>query len=499
MSYYFTTQFLTLLKSGWAGGNVQMYLFPQAPSLVYGEGEGAVATTTAYAGINKIPTLVQSIGWGSAYVAGPMLPVTVTANINGTTRNVVQIDPSSRFQLPGGTATTPVMAIGFAIDNGAPVTGDDLMFVTTSVSTPPLLLHALDGIAPAVDATLANKRVLFYWDTVPPGSDAAVLPNAVEGTLLIERATPPFEAARTQHIWVYPQRLNLIANPSFELATNFWRTSATGSVARLPDAPPGGGSSCGRVTGTAVPVVLESDVFPLRYGRRRESGLTIQLQARGAGILKVGLISWESDYRVSVADWGNEPNGASRPDDTTKSWLLGGGGFTQIRTIRYFGEAVAGMLRLEYRPYDASVTTGIFDVDQVCVEPGVLPTNGNDWPYFDGATTYGAREDFSWYGGESFHHASYSCWYNLRNSTFGRLFAWKVDASTPLTDDEAALQGLAYQWVPAGTPVHGHLDVLYPDDPMWNEPRALVPYTGPILPYRTEAAPSLQNVTSPWP
>lgn len=492
MSYYFTSQFLTLLKSGWSGGNVQMYLFPQSPSLLTGEGD-VVPTTTAYAGINKITTLVQSLGWGSTYVAGPVLPVTVTTNINGTTRNVAEIALSSRFQMAVGTATTPVMAIGFAIDNSTTVSLDDLMFVTDTLSTPPLMMHALDGIAPARDATLADKRVLFYWDTVPPGSDAAVLPHAVEGKLLMEKTTPPFETARTQHIWVYPQRLNLIPNPSFELATNYWRSN--GSIARFQDSPPGGGSFCGRVTGTR-PLILESDIFPLRYGRRREEGLTMQLQARGAGILKIGLIAWEADYRISGADWGKE---TLRPKEKTVSWLLGGSGFTHIRTLRYFGEAVAGMLRLEFKPYDNSITTGVLDVDQVCVEPGIMPGNFNDWPYFDGATTYGARQDFSWYGGTSFQHASYSCWYNMRNSTFGRLFAWKVDASTPLTDDEASLQGLAYQWVPAGTPVHGHLDVLYPDDPMWNEPRALVPYTGPILAYRTEAAPSLQNVISPWP
>jgi hypothetical protein len=128
-----------------------------------------------------------------------------------------------------------------------------------------------------------------------------------------------------------------------------------------------------------------------------------------------------------------------------------------------------------------------------------MPANNNDWPYFDGDSEYGAREDFSWYGGTANRHVSYSCWYNLRVSTFGRLFAQRVD-QTPatLTDDEAEQQGLAYQWVPAGTPVIGHLNVLYPNDPMWNESRPLVPYAGPILAYRTDAAPSLQNIVSPW-
>jgi hypothetical protein len=487
VSYYFTSTFLSTLKAGWAGASVQLYLFPKAPALAYGEGD-PLPTTTAYAGINKVDTLKNSLGWGSTYIAGPSLPVTITKS---GTRNVAEIALSSRFTIPVGTATTPVAAVGFALDKGTSAL-DDLMFVTDTSFLQNPLMHASDGVVPAVDANLSGKRVLFYWDDVATGADATVMPNAVEGTLLMERATIPFETARTQHVWIYPQRLNLIANPSFELTTNFWRTS--GSVALVQDAPPGAGSFCGRVTGN-LPLVLESDIFPLIYQRRREQGMTLQLQVRGAGILKIGLVTWEADYRSTVVDWGRE---AVRDGETTPSWLIGSG-FTHVRTMREPGDAVSGMLRLEYKPFDSSVSTGTFDIDQVCVEPGTMPANGNDWPYFDGDTTYGARDDFSWYGGTANRHASYSCWYNLRNSTFGRLFAWKVDSSTPLTDDEAAQQGLAYQWVPAGINVHGHLDVLYPEDPMWNEPRALVPYAGPVLPYLTAAAPSTQNIVSPWP
>jgi len=487
VSHYFTSAFLSTLKAGWAGGSVQMYLFPKAPALVYGEGDGA-ATTTAYAGINKVPTLVNSLGWGSTYVAGPALTVTVSTV---GSRHVAEIALSSRFVIPPGTVTTPVQAIGFALDVGAPAS-DNLMFVTDAGFLDPPLLHASDGVVPAVDTTLSSKRVLFYWDDVSAGADAATMPNASTGTLLVERAAVPFETARTQHVWIYPQRLNLVPNPSFEQTTNFWRSN--GSIARVAEAPPGAGTNCGRVTGTALPLVLESDIFPLLYGRRRESGLTIQMQVRGAGTLKVGLITWDADYRVTMANWGYEP---LSDGEWTPSWPLGSG-FTHVRTIRDIGEAVSGMLRLEFMPYDTSIGSGVFDVDQVCAEPGNLPDNGNDWPYFDGDTKYGAHEDFSWYGGTANAHASYSCWYNLRNSTFGRLFAWKVDASTPLTDAEAAKQGLAYQWVPAGIQVHGHLDVLYPGDPMWNEPRPLVPYAGPVLPYLTPAAPSEQNIVSPW-
>jgi hypothetical protein len=498
VSYYFTTQFLNLLKTGWTTPlQVRMYLFPQAPSLIApGEGDN-IGTTTAYAGINKVDTLKNTLGWGSYYASGPTRAVT-----KGTvgTRQYASIADDVQFDLAAGTATTPVQAIAFCLDKGS-AANDDIMFVTDTPLPQGVLMHAGDGVVPIKDDNLASKRVLFYWD--PAGPVSTDLPNAYEGKLVLTRSiVPSFETARTQHVWIYPQRLNLIANPSFELNTAFWRTSSpTGSIAQLSDAPAGGGNKSGRVTGTALPVILESDIFPLRHGnRRQEYGVTIQLQARypstaGAGILKVGLVTWDADYAVSRVDWGNEKLNAG---ETTPSHLIGGG-FVHIRTTRDIGEGVSGMLRLEFKPQEEGASTGVFDVDQVCVEPGLMPANGNDWPYFDGDSEYGAREDFSWYGGTVNRNASYSCWYNLRTSTFGRLFAQHVD-QTPatLTDDEAEQQGLAYQWVPAGTPVIGHLNVLYPHDPMWDEPRPMVPYAGPVLAYRTAAAPSLQNIVSPW-
>ena len=194
------------------------------------------------------------------------------------------------------------------------------------------------------------------------------------------------------------------------------------------------------------------------------------MRVRSDKEVKVGLLTWDGDFVGTAADWGN-------PEEV---WLPNGG-WLPIRTCRRIGEVSTGMLRVEGQ--------GTYiDLDTVCVEFGTLPHNFGDWPYFDGDNLYGASHDFSWYERP---HKSYSCWYNDRDAVMGRLFAWNMspEDESPggvITDEEAAKQGLARQWVPVGIPVQRHLDVLFPEDPR----KALPPVNPPVM---TRAA-----VPSPW-
>ena len=97
-----------------------------------------------------------------------------------------------------------------------------------------------------------------------------VLP--IEGSVAVLPAPPSFEASYTQHAWLFPQRVNMIANPSFDTLAggNHWRSSGTftkvlGTEA-MPVAPGGGPENThyGQFTGTA-PVVVESNIFPLGH------------------------------------------------------------------------------------------------------------------------------------------------------------------------------------------------------------------------------------------
>ena len=40
--------------------------------------------------------------------------------------------------------------------------------------------------------------------------------SIIEGPLAISQGAPTFEASHTQHVWLFPQRANMIANPIFE-------------------------------------------------------------------------------------------------------------------------------------------------------------------------------------------------------------------------------------------------------------------------------------------
>ena len=65
--------------------------------------------------------------------------------------------------------------------------------------------------------------------------------------------------------------------------------------------------------------------------------------------------------------------------------------------LRFAGEATTGRVRFE-------CSGGNFEVDNMLCEPDWL----KDWPYFDGDSTYGARDDYSWYGGENRKGQTYS-------------------------------------------------------------------------------------------
>lgn len=215
-------------------------------------------------------------------------------------------------------------------------------------------------------------------------------------------------------------------------------------------------------------LVVESNVFPTF----KEEVWTIQLMAKGSGTLKVGLVHWDDTFIETRVDWG------------TELWTLTPDSFTPIAVIRSAPDAYQGMLRVEMTG-GASLT-----LDTVCVEAGALV----DWPYFDGSSTYGARGDFVWYGGQGRQGASYSLWYNNKNAILGRMFALDYTGAQVITDEVVAEQGFVYQWVPAGTVVTPHPDVLYVNDLQAPVP----PKAAGVLAYRNNVITDVDKVISPW-
>ena len=168
----------------------------------------------------------------------------------------------------------------------------------------------------------------------------------------------------------------MIANPSFEKpGMDYWSTNGSGTRTALDDTPLGSGFWQGEFTRGTAPVIVESNIFPTN----REEFWTIQFLAKGNGNIKVGFVWWDDDFEEVAVDWG----------PVTEQWELNEESFVHVAVHRTPVQTYQGMLRIE-------CTGTALTLDDVLVERGFL----KDWPYFDGDTKYGARDDFSWYGGQ---------------------------------------------------------------------------------------------------
>jgi hypothetical protein len=462
-STFFRTQLAatpTLMDSA----RITMLFFREAPSFSTND--------PRYIGFDEAEDLFNQAGWVPAAgtglpLASPASDLLVSVRSQGINRYVMW----SQYLIPADVVPVEVKAVAFVYKGTIGGVSDPVILISnTPFGDQREVIKANDGITSAPDPTLSgSNRWLFSW-AIPAGGQTTV--QAVEGTLALTKSPPAFETSHTQHVWVYPQRANMIANPSFEApGTNYWACNRT--ITRVADPAPlgdgrqSGGAWAGKFAG-AAPIIIESNVFPTS----REEYWTVQFMAKGTGTVKVGLVWWDDDYAETAVDWGSE------------TWTLNPGAYIQVVICRTLYQTYQAMLRIEVQGTDITL-------DRVLVERGFL----KDWPYFDGGTTYGARDDFSWYGGTNRQGASYSLWYNNKRATYGRLFHRDVADDVLLTDEVEAEQGKVYQWVPAGTIVVPHIDVLYPDDLQ----APVIPKTpGVVLPYRSNIYTDYDKVLNPW-
>jgi len=386
-----------------------------------------------YTALTNLASLSNVLGWSAPLT--PTTAHTVSTSDNGNNRYVIDSNPHVN---QAGWADTRVVAAAVIL-KGGPYGGvtNPIIFVTDSPFQGGTVMRQGDSLVALPAANIGNLAWLFGWQT-PAAGATQVLPT--EGTLSILKAPPSYEYSHQQHCWLFPQRVNLLANPSFEGGTNHWRTNR--ALTRQAGGAPGGGVWEARVTGAAK-LILESNTFPT-YGPIAADNWTVQAMIRGTGKVRIGLVSWESDFATTAVDWG--------PD--TEVWDLPASGWLHVYALRHVREASTGMLRIECDGTDMYL-------DNLLCEPEWLP----GWPYFDGDTKYGALDDFSWYGGANRKGSTYSLWYNHRRAVVGRLFAWNIsDDDFTVTDEEVESQGYVYKWVPAGVRVIPHMDVLSVDD-----------------------------------
>ena len=482
MSSFFTNHIRTQLFTTptlFVGQQIRVVLLREAPAFETGDGQ--------FVTISTVSELLALPGWREVSGSGYPFAGTLTATPYkyGTTKN--NYLTFTRYPFTGLVGEFEVKAVAFCLIGTFGGKVDPIIFVTTTpFDIDPLVVRAADGITANPDIGLIvppapTNRWLLNWADAPTPAAGQPAPTKidtmVEGPLAISRGAPPFEVSHTQHIWLYPQRANMIANPSFEgndasgASRAFW--SSNGTITQVSGAAPGdgGGYFAGRFVFGGT-VIAESNVFPTN----REENWTIQFMAKGTGDLKVGFVWWTDEYLQTAVDWGEE------------TWTLSPDSFMHIVALRNPVQTYQGMVRLE-------CSGGSLTIDKVCCETGLLP----DWRYFDGDSTYGARNDYSWYGAEkdpTRRFGTYSLWYNNKDTIISRLFAMEpTDNETVVTDELMERQGFAYRWVPAGTTLVRHIDVLYPHDTQGPvQPKT----ANVVIPYRASVLDPANGVVTPW-
>lgn len=127
---------------------------------------------------------------------------------------------------------------------GTPVSGpfagvtNPLLFVTTYQvgSTSPVQVGAIFGVYDATSIFVDDAKPYGYLFRYNEGSLSV-------GTVLFQPARPSWEPVHAMHLWIAPERINLVANPSFTNDGAMWRTDATFGTATRSD-----GSTWGRFT-----------------------------------------------------------------------------------------------------------------------------------------------------------------------------------------------------------------------------------------------------------
>jgi hypothetical protein len=480
----FTDFFRTLLYNSLdkvAPLDPQINLFNPAKSLHWVFFRSHAAFTDAndprYTGIKNVSELSGLAGW-SAPLTPNSLTHTVGTTTGGTTTYCLD---NAKYAMGNGWVPSTVTAAALVLEGsytaGATVT-DPIIYLTDTPFQGGVVMGPGDTLWARPVPAIAGNRSLFSWPVWFTGQTQV---QPLEGSVAVSLGPPTFEAAYTHHAWIYPQRINMIANPSFELGLNHWRSNGTITrvlgTTNLPVAPGGTEQNThyGRIVG-AAPLRAESNFFPLSHQSSVGDMWTIQAMVRGTGRLRVGLVGWDPTFVQASADWGD------RGDLYREEWPLSPTSYTHVYALRHASESTTGLVRFE-------CTGGEMHLDNVLCEADWL----KDWRYFDGDSTFGARDDHSWYGGASRQGQTYSCFYNHRRAVVGRLFAWDIEADDfTITDEEVEAQGFVYKWVPAGVRVAAHLDVLWPDDIQEAVPdnagTAVTPYNNGTN----------GGVTSPW-
>jgi len=345
-----------------------------------------------------------------------------------------------------GTDPTQVIvasAVFYLVGTHGGVTSP-VLFASTQGIGPDTVAHYQSVYGQFETGAAAGEQYIIEYDTVTEQFSV--------GYTLLSLSTPIWEGAHAQHIWIQPQRINFVANPSFERSSApvpYWRAgresgagSATLSRAGSTGSPAGVGGTerpyCGKVlsSGGSERLVLESNLFP-----KVNAWYSISFYASGNGSTEE-----TSELYFGIVIRPPDASGATYIRNRA-SEVLGGGtatsGFKKFTALIQIPDDVSDlMLRIEY-------SGSTIWVDDVLVDP-----HEGQYEYFDGNSTLSLPGDFRWMGGSTYVNSHFSMWYNNYENTRARLLG---DYDTL---DDLYKPGLLEEWSPTGSNITAHWDAV---------------------------------------
>lgn len=283
-----------------------------------------------------------------------------------------------------------------------------------------------------VATVMQSPRILWTWSLRGSGPTANV--DITWPGLVRSPGQVDWEPPRTQHVYLYPQRVNYVPNPSFEDVGLFgWR--AHGTLTRVVGGVDNPLNAYGHVVGDrleSLPLLLTS----------KWVCISAYVRSAGATWVRLGLSNYDNA-------WLPSSDRLSEQKPVVSTW-------TRLTFVTTVPDLMAGSGFLV-------TSNGNFDIDLTMLEQSAQLHD-----YFDGDSQTGILGDFSWQG---VTHRSLSFWYNNRFLVGARLFGAYQDGLVAKT-------GLVYDWVPAGTSIYTHWDVLSMTDtqqPLADFPSHVIP------------------------
>lgn len=451
----------------WSAESLHLTVYERAPSF---EVWGQSSSQPPWSSVENIADLNSSLGWQSADAhishenKSPAIVTPVSTNLVG---GVTEVGGSVEFHY---WSDSPIFAKAFALS-----TGTGKVVLTFAPDMPILILGTEDEPTVIKAPSTSDEPYLFSYATSGGQTVMGV------GNISVAVPSLRWEGPRAAHVWMLPQRANLVVNPSFEAGDGSggvfgWRSNSTvtrvrGGKDSLNSAGMDGSyeGMCAKVAGSQAIKVIESKPFPVKMS---EKWWSLEASVSGVGHARIGVVFIPSDYDMSRAyyassDWiqtfsvapvdefgtgfNVPPVLESLPPGMTEPEVHS----DEFYTIKMLVSGVEGcheaLFRIEFE--------GISSTDQFYVDDVMADPNEAQLPYFDGDSLMGQPKDFCWYGfpGINARHKSYSLFYSDRKAMESFLFTPNVGGNNKLWAEPSNTTS----WVPEGASVLPHWDDVY--------------------------------------